>query len=129
MDSNRANTVRALGHEYVGFAIHHPNLYRLMFDDLHDFDTHTELKQESDRTMAIVVKVLYGEDLYDPSDTLTFFKNHPLAITCWSLYHGLSHILIERQIRIRLRSREDVALFVDRSLDELLNGIEHKLTG
>ena len=125
--SNRLDTIRALCHEYVFFAIRHPNLYRLMFDHYHDFDTHKELKAVSDKTMAYVVEVLYGADIFDSADPLGFYKTHPLAITCWSLFHGLSHILIERQVRVRLRSRKEVALFIDNSLDELINGIGDQL--
>lgn len=127
--SNKLEAVRALCHEYVFFAIRHPNLYRLMFDDFHDFDTHRELKEESDNTMAFVVETLYGSDIFDNTDALGFYKSHPLAITCWSLFHGLSHILIERQVRIKLKSRKEVSTFIDNSFDDLINGIADQLTG
>ena len=123
----RLEAVRALCHEYVFFAIDHPNLYRLMFDHFHDFDKHRELKEVSDNTMAFVVEVLYGEDIFDHSEPINFYRTHPLAITCWSMFHGLSHILIERQIRIRLRSREEVTEFIDKSFDELIHGIADQL--
>jgi AcrR family transcriptional regulator len=126
---NKLEAIRALCHEYVFFAIRHPNLYRLMFDDFHDFDTHRELKEESDKTMAFVVETLYGSDIFDNTDALGFYKSHPLAITCWSLFHGLSHILIERQVRIKLKSRKEVSAFIDNSLDDLINGIADQLTG
>ena len=76
----------------------------------------------------MVAKVLYGEDIYDGSDPMKFYRTHPLAVTCWSLVHGLSHILIERQINIRLRSRKEVTEIVDHSLNELIHGIEDQLT-
>ena len=125
--SNKLNAVRALCHEYVFFAIRHPNLYRLMFDDYHDFEKHQELKEESDKTMAFVVETLYGSDIFDDTDPLSFYTTHPLAITCWSLFHGLSHILIERQVRIRLKSRKEVTRFIDNSLDDLIHGIGDQL--
>jgi AcrR family transcriptional regulator len=121
--SNKLDAVRALCHEYVFFAIRHPNLYRLMFDDYHDFEKHQELKEESDKTMAFVVETLYGSDIFDGTDPLSFYTTHPLAITCWSLFHGLSHILIERQVRIRLKSRKEVTRFIDNSLDDLIHGV------
>ena len=125
--SNKLGAVRALCHEYVFFAIGHPNLYRLMFDDYHNFDKHQELKEESDKTMAFVVETLYGSDIFDDTDPLSFYKTNPLAITCWSLFHGLSHILIERQVRIRLKSRSEVTRFINNSLDDLIHGIGDQL--
>jgi len=125
--SGKQEAIRALCHEYVFFAINQPNIYRLMFDHFHDYEIHRELKHKSDQTMAMVAEILYGVDIYDASDPLTFYKTHPLAVTCWSLVHGLSHILIERQIKIRLRSRKEVTDFIDNSLDELIHGIEDQL--
>ena len=126
--SNKREAVRALCHEYVFFAINHPNLYRLMFDDFHDFDTHQDLNEASNKTMAFVVETLYGRDIFDSTDALGFYKTHPLAITCWSLFHGLSHILIERQVRVKLKSRKEVTTFIDNSLEDLMNGIKEKLS-
>jgi AcrR family transcriptional regulator len=125
--TNKQDAVRALCHEYVFFAIRHPNLYRLMFDDYHDFEKHQELKEESDKTMAFVVETLYGMDIFDGTDPLSFYQTHPLAITCWSLFHGLSHILIERQVRIKLKSRSEVTRFINNSLDDLIHGIGDQL--
>lgn len=124
---SRVEAVRALAHEYVFFAIRHPNLYRLMFDHYHDFDTHRELKEKSDQAMAFVVETLYGEDIFDAANPLQFYQAYPLAITCWSLFHGLSHILIERQVKVSLRSRKQVARFIDDALDQLIKGVGRQL--
>jgi AcrR family transcriptional regulator len=125
--SNKLDAVRALCLEYVFFAIRHPNLYRLMFDDYHNFEKHQGLKEESDKTMAFVVETLYGSDIFDDTDPLSFYTTNPLAITCWSLFHGLSHILIERQVRISLKSRNEVTRFINNSLDDLIHGIGDQL--
>jgi AcrR family transcriptional regulator len=124
---NRKEAFLALCHEYVFFAVRHPNLYRLMFDDVHNFEKHVILKEQSDRTMAFVVETLYGEDIFDGTDSPVFYQAYPLAITCWSLLHGLSHILIERQVRIKLRSRKEVSNIIDSTLGDLINGIGDQL--
>jgi AcrR family transcriptional regulator len=126
--SGKLEAIHALGHEYVFFAIKHPNLYRLMFDDYHDFERHQELKVASNKTMAFVVETLYGSDIFDTRDPLGFYRTHSLAITCWSLFHGLSHILIERQVMIKLKSRKQVTAFIDSSLEDLVNGIADQLS-
>lgn len=125
--SGKQDAIRAVVHEYVFFAIKRPNLYRLMFDHVPDYQQHIELKIHSDRTISMVAEILYGPDIYDAADPIGFYKTHPLAVSCWSLVHGLAHILIERQINIKLRSRKKVTEFIDNVFNELLHGIESQL--
>jgi AcrR family transcriptional regulator len=120
---NQPDALRALFREYIFFAIRKPNLYRLMFDYYLDFDEHKALKEITDQTMADVVQLLYGTDIFDPSDALRFYKGHPMAVTCWSTMHGLTHILIGRQIRLETKSQKEVADFADSIVDVLLDGV------
>jgi hypothetical protein len=46
-----------------------------------------------------------------------------MAVTCWSTMHGLTHILIGRQIRLKTKSRKEVAEFADKIVDVLLDGV------
>jgi hypothetical protein len=46
-----------------------------------------------------------------------------MAVTCWSTMHGLTHILIGRQIRLKTKSRKEVGEFVDSIVDVLLDGV------
>ena len=123
----RLEAARMICHEYLFFAIEHPNLYRMMFDYYHDFQTHQELKTVTDATMAFIVETLYGEDIFDGSDSLGFFQTHPMSVASWSMMHGLTHILIERQIRLNTQSRKKVIEFADNVIDELIHGIKDQL--
>jgi AcrR family transcriptional regulator len=121
--SSKPAALRALFREYIFFAIKNPNLYRLMFDYYLDFDDHQELKEITDQTMADVVELLYATDVFDSSDPLGFYKSHPMAVTCWSTMHGLTHILIGRQIKLKTKSRKEVGEFADSIVDVLLDGV------
>jgi AcrR family transcriptional regulator len=121
--SSKPAALRALFREYIFFAIKKPNLYRLMFDYYLDFDDHQELKEITDQTMADVVELLYGTDIFDSSDALGFYKSHPMAVACWSTMHGLTHILIGRQIRLKTKSQKKVGEFADKIVDVLLEGV------
>ncbi len=123
----RLIAARMLSYEVLFFAIDNPNLYRLMFDNEHDFEKHQDLKKTTDDTMAFVIKVLYRTDIFDPSDSLGFFRSHPMAVACWSMMHGLAHILIERQIKLNTQSRKKVTEFADSVIDELFHGIRDQL--
>ena len=125
--AGKLEAIRALFREYIFFAIKKPNLYRLMFDYYLDFDEHQELKEITDETMSDVVVLLYGEDIFDSSDSLGFYKSHPMAVACWSMMHGLTHILIGRQIRLKTKSRKEVAEFADKIVDVLLDGVQDRI--
>lgn len=125
--ADKSEAIHALFREYIFFATRKPNLYRLMFDYYLDFDEHAELKDITDQTMSDVVELLYGEDIFDSSDALGFYKSHPMAVACWSTMHGLTHILIGRQIKLRTKSRKEVAEFADKIVDVLLGGIEDQI--
>ncbi len=121
--SSKPAALRALFREYIFFAIKKPNLYRLMFDYYLDFDDHQELKEITDQTMADVVELLYATDVFAASDPLGFYKSHPMAVACWSTMHGLTHILIGRQIKLKTKSRKEVGEFADKIVDVLLEGV------
>jgi AcrR family transcriptional regulator len=121
--SSKPEALRALFREYIFFAIKKPNLYRLMFDYYLDFDDHQELKEITDQAMSDVVELLYGTDIFDSSDALSFYKSHPMAVACWSTMHGLTHILIGRQIKLKTKSRKEVGEFADSIVDVLLDGV------
>lgn len=121
--SSTPEALRALFREYIFFAIKKPNMYRLMFDYYLDFDDHQELKEITDQAMSDVVELLYGTDIFDSSDSLRFYKSHPMAVACWSTMHGLTHILIGRQIRLKTKSRKEVGEFADSIVDVLLDGV------
>lgn len=125
--SDKAEALRALLMEYLLFAVRKPNLYRLMFDYYLDFDAHDELKAITDEAMQDVVELLYGTDDFDSGDSLNFYRTHPEAVACWAMMHGLTHILINRQIKLKTRSRREVVEFADKIVDVLLDGMSHRL--
>lgn len=125
--SNQTEQLRALFREYVVFAVKRPNLYRLMFDYYLDFDEHEELKAVTDQAMTEVIELLYDSERFDSTDALGFYKSHPEAVACWATMHGLTHILIERQIKLETKSRKEVTRFADQIVDVLLAGVLGRL--
>ncbi len=123
----RTDELRAVFREYVVFAVKRPNLYRLMFDYYLDFDEHDELKEITDRAMSEVVELLYDSEQFDSSDALGFYRSHPEAVTCWAAMHGLTHILIEQQIRLQSKSRKEVTRLADQIVDVLLTGVRRSI--
>lgn len=127
--SDRIDAFHALFNEYILFAIKRPNLYRLMFDYYLDYDEHEELKRITDEAMADVVALLYDDESFDSRDALSFYKTHPETVACWAMMHGLTHILINRQIKLETKSRKEIAEFAEKIVDVLLEGIPNRSRG
>ena len=79
----------AVGIAYVLFALANPSLYRLMFSaQLQPRDRFPGLIAAGEAAFARCVAVAHAEDSVDPGAP-------PLAVTLWSLVHGLSCLTID----------------------------------
>jgi AcrR family transcriptional regulator len=77
---------RALGRAYVGFALAHPHLYRLMFGGtIARFGDHAELDGASQAAFGFLRLHLGGD-----ADA---------ASAAWAFVHGLAMLLIDRRLR------------------------------
>lgn len=77
---------RALGRAYVGFALAHPNLYRLMFGGtIENFAAHPELDGASQAAFGFLRSTLGSET--------------DAASAAWAFVHGLAMLLIDRRLR------------------------------
>jgi AcrR family transcriptional regulator len=115
----------ATAHAYVGFAIHHPALYRLMFGaDL--AARHAERPEPLLVAGAAAKAVLEGivaEGARVGSfgimaeDSVTFAA---AVLSCWSMVHGLSMLIIDGETEA-VPSTHDM---VERLIENLRNGLK-----
>ncbi|RSN23946.1 TetR family transcriptional regulator [Streptomyces sp. WAC 05977] len=100
-----AGTVTALGRSYLGFALEHPALYRLMAGaGIGDRAAYPELAEAHRATCALLADRV-GE------------RNDPggFAVTLWCLLHGLATLVIDGHVE-----REAAVAEVERSLGLLV---------
>jgi AcrR family transcriptional regulator len=77
---------QALGEAYVGFALEHPQLFRLMFGGAVKLRSDPELARASRRAYDGLVDTFRSRgDVADPETA---------AAAAWSLVHGLAHLLL-----------------------------------
>lgn len=84
------------GLAYVGFALEHPALFRLMFSNDLDRSAFPELARQADASLKALMPHIadaYGD---------TFLPDAALA--AWSMVHGLAQLLIDRQPPHELRA-------------------------
>ena len=78
---------RAMGAAYVGFALEHPQRFRLMFGGLLPIAKYAELQQAAGRAYQPLVDAMRShQELKDPEAA---------AAAAWSLVHGLSHLILD----------------------------------
>lgn len=81
-----AGDARALGRAYVGFALGHPHLYRLMFGGtIESFAAHPELDGASQAAFGFLRTNLGGDT--------------DAASAAWAYVHGLAMLLIDRRLK------------------------------
>lgn len=80
----------AMTRAYVRFALAHPALFRLMFSPDVPLDADPELRQAADAAFASLAQLAARVAPQEP---------RIMALATWSLVHGLSHLLLDDQIR------------------------------
>lgn len=111
MEEVRARTkdprgrLQAIGVAYVRFALTHPSHLRLMFGaEIRDKDAHPSLHAAGERAYGLLVATIIEAQQAgyarrcDPEE---------LAVPAWALVHGLSALLIDGQLKKRVRSVRD----------------------
>lgn len=77
---------RAMGEAYVGFALEHPQRFRLMFGGYLPFSRHRELARAAARPYEALLAAFRAQPMADPEKA---------AAAAWSLVHGLAHLLLD----------------------------------
>lgn len=86
----RRQGLHGAGLAYVGFALHDPPVFRLMFSGDIDKTTSPELHEAASASFTVLrthVAAIHGEDAADI-----------VAVSAWSFVHGLANLLIAGQL-------------------------------
>jgi AcrR family transcriptional regulator len=85
---------RATGRAYVQFAIDNPALFRLMFGHFTLSQKDPELLEASMAAFQSTLNILAGMIGLPPNDPRVLLN----ALVAWSTVHGLSHLVLSRQL-------------------------------
>jgi hypothetical protein len=110
--------LRALGKAYVDFAIKNPHYFRVMFrKDLVEPAVYPSLREVAGRTFDRLLAAV-GDCLESSSET----EAMPLAITAWSLVHGLASLWLDGPLSNQKYGQEfgrkDIEALCDRAIGE-----------
>src|SRR5215510_4108231 len=114
-----AARLRALGKAYIHFAIKNPHYFRVMFrKDLVGPEITPSLRRTAYQTFDRLFEVV-GDCLGSSSETEVM----PLAITAWSLVHGLASLWLDGPLSNPEFGRNSVEAISDRAIGELVKSI------
>lgn len=93
---DRVVRLRVLGLTYIRFAVEHPARFRLMFGRaLADRAAYGPLEKAAQETFGLLVQ---GVEAGQRAGLIRSGDARQLAIAAWSLVHGLSALLVDRQL-------------------------------
>ncbi len=104
--------LQQLGVAYVRFALDHPSHLRIMFGpEIGDKSAHPTLHVAAEGAFGLLVRAIA-----DAQQVGQVRRGNPedLAVAAWALVHGLSALLIDGQLRMRVRTRQDAEALADR---------------
>ena len=118
---DRRRQLQQLGIAYVRFALAHPSHLRIMFGpEIRDKTAHPALHAAGERAFGLLVAAVTEAQRAgdarqgDPQD---------LAVAAWALVHGLSALLIDGQLRDRVRTAREAENLAARVTNLLQTGL------
>jgi len=114
-----AARLSALGKAYIDFAIKNPHYFRVMFrKDLVGPEITPSLRKIAYQTFDRLFEAV-GDCLGSSSETEVM----PLAITAWSLVHGLASLWLDGPLSNPEFGRNSIEAIYDRAIGELVKSI------
>ena len=113
--------LQQLGVAYVRFAFAHPSHLRIMFGpEIRDKRAHPSLRAASERAFGLLVAAIVEAQR---AGHVRRGNPEELAVAAWALVHGLSALLIDRQLTQRAPTAEDAETLASRVTALLQTGL------
>jgi AcrR family transcriptional regulator len=117
----RRRQLKQLGIAYVRFALAHPSHLRIMFGpEIRDKTAHPRLHAAAERAFGLLVAAVT-----EAQRTGDVRRGNPrdLAVAAWALVHGLAALLVDGQLRDRVRSAREAERLAARVTKLLQTGL------
>lgn len=102
--ADTADQFKAAGVAYIGFALEHPALFRLMFSSAQVHATDPEIAQASAPTMLALLTSAARQSALTLEDPLTLVN----ATQAWATVHGLSHLILDGRLQALAPSTDEL---------------------
>ena len=119
----REETLIQLAHNMVEFAIEHSQLFRIMFGQLQDVTERTERADKANASFAILVRAVYGADIYRPDDVAWSHENCLHAYSFFSFTYGLARLISMGQFEFPSGTKVERRKFVEDATRGFIRGL------
>lgn len=121
---SRAERLVTISTNLVEFGVEHPDLFRLMFGQVHGAEAHERYRQAADRAFALLVTVIYGEDRYRSDDIAWSHTHCRKAYAHFSFSYGLARVISMGVIGFPSGSKSERQQFVKELAWTFVRGLD-----
>ena len=119
----REETLIQLAHNMVEFAIEHSQLFRIMFGQIQDVTERTERADKANASFAILVRAVYGADIYRADDVAWSHENCLHAYSFFSFTYGLARLVSMGQFEFPSGTKAERRKFVEDATRGFIRGL------
>ncbi len=116
---NRIEAARVAALDFVEFATNNPQIFRIMFT-LPSRIHHPKWVAAADKAFAAFVYLVYGQDLFDPTNLARSRQQCKTAYGYFALLYGLARIVLE--LNFPMRSKGEMRTFVEDIVQHYVDG-------
>jgi AcrR family transcriptional regulator len=112
---------------FVDFAMANKQLFRIMFGQIPDAVSNEKFRAASDKAFSQLVRFIYGEGRYDPSNLMATHLHAKAAYALFSLVYGLARNIIEDQFQFETGTKTEIRRFVEEVIGTFVDGTAAEL--
>lgn len=117
--ADRIEAAKATALHFVETAVSNPELFRLMFN-LPSRITDPEFVRAADQSFGAIVRLVYGEDLFDPTNLKESRKRCQTAYGYFALVYGLTRVVSE--LNFPMKTKAERKSFVESIVQGFIDG-------
>jgi AcrR family transcriptional regulator len=116
---NRIEAAKIAALDFVEFAVGNPQIFRIMFT-LPSRIKHPKWVEAADQAFAAFVYLVYGQELFDPTNLSRSRQQCKAAYGYFALLYGLARIVLE--LNFPMKSRGEMKAFVEEVVRHYVDG-------
>ncbi|MEJ0028520.1 MAG: TetR/AcrR family transcriptional regulator [Rhizomicrobium sp.] len=116
---NRIEAAKLAALDFVEFAVNNPQIFRIMFT-LPSRIKHAKWVEAADTAFAAFVYLVYGQDLFDPTNLARSRQQCKAGYGYFALLYGLARIVLE--LNFPMKSKIDMKAFVEDIVRHYVDG-------
>jgi len=120
---SREEALIQVTHTMVEFTIEHNQLFRIMYGQLPAITGHTQRNDKANESFAVLVRVIYGADIFRPDDPAWSHEHCLYAYSFFSFTYGLARLVSMEQFEFPSGTKAERRKFVEDAARAFISGL------